>query len=89
MSKHRYDDVMSRVIFFVERGRRPSRRERPHVFVEILRLLRSWDKVTKNMGELYRVSKNTVTNLYVIPVAMRDIVFMMKLATRDNRGRCT
>lgn len=76
MSKQRDDDVMNRVIFFLERGRRPSRRERPHVFVEILRLLRSWDKLTKKMGVLYRVSKNMVTKrktyLYVVPIAMRD-----------------
>jgi hypothetical protein len=78
MSKQRDDNVISKVIFFVERGRRPSRRERAHESVEVLGLLRSWDKLTMKMGVLYRVSKNVVTKrkmyLYVVPASMKAMV---------------
>lgn len=75
MSGQRDDSVTGRAIFFVERGRRPSRREREHESVGVLRLLRSWDKLTIKSGVLYRVSKNLVTKRksyqYVVPASMR------------------
>lgn len=71
MEEQRRDSVLSRVIFFVERGRRPSRRERLEEPVVAIKLLRSWDKLTLRDGVLFRVAKNTLTKRktcrYVVP----------------------
>ncbi|CAI5657640.1 unnamed protein product [Oreochromis niloticus] len=71
----RRDDVLCRVISYVERGQRPSRRERASEPVDTKRLLRAWDKLTVRDGVLYRVSKNPVTKtksyLYVVPPTLR------------------
>lgn len=72
------DPSLSRVLHFVERRRRPSRRERAGEPVEALRLLRHWEKLTLNMDVLYRVSKDVVTNRktyqYVVPSALKEKV---------------
>ena len=72
------DATISRVRFFVDRGRRPSRREREHESQETLRTLRQWSKLTTRLGVLYRVSKNTVSKKnafqYVVPEALRLMV---------------
>ncbi len=64
--------------FFVERGRRPSRRERGNESKETVRTLRQWGKFTIKLGILYRVSKNPTTKKnnfqYVVPVALRGLV---------------
>lgn len=74
MSKQREDDALARVIFFVERKRRPSRRERAHESDDVLRLLRSWEKLTMKTGVLYRVSRDVLsrkkTFQYVVPKAI-------------------
>uniref|UniRef100_A0AAQ4QA44 Gypsy retrotransposon integrase-like protein 1 n=1 Tax=Gasterosteus aculeatus aculeatus TaxID=481459 RepID=A0AAQ4QA44_GASAC len=74
----RADPSLSRVLHFVERRRRPSRRERAAEPVEALRLLRHWEKLTLNMGVLYRVSKDVVTKRktfqYVVPSALKEKV---------------
>ncbi|CAI5642335.1 unnamed protein product [Oreochromis niloticus] len=66
----RRDDVLCRVISYVERGQRPSRRERANEPVDTKRLLKAWDKLTVRDGVLYRVSRNPVTKtktyLYVV-----------------------
>lgn len=75
MDKQRDDHVLSRVIFYVERGRRPSRRERAKESVETLRSLRSWEKLVMKRGVLYRISKNNITkrktHLYVVPTSLQ------------------
>lgn len=72
------DLVISRVRFFVERGRRPSRREKVHESKETVRTLRQWGKFTLKLGILYRVSKNPVTKKksyqYVVPAVLRGLV---------------
>ncbi|XP_041926157.1 uncharacterized protein LOC121689966 [Alosa sapidissima] len=72
------DSTISRVRFFVDRGRRPSRRERVHESRETLKTLRQWSKLTTRLGVLYRVSKNPVskknTFQYVVPEALRIMV---------------
>lgn len=64
--------------FFVERGRRPSRRERDNESKETVRTLRQWGKFTIKLGILYHVSKNPTTKKnnfqYVVPVALRGLV---------------
>ncbi|KAK0144034.1 Pro-Pol polyprotein [Merluccius polli] len=60
----RADPCLSRVLLFVERQRRPSRRERSHEPVEALRLLRHWDKLTVK----------TEKDRYVVPSVLREKV---------------
>jgi len=67
--------VLCRVLSYVERGRRPSPRERAKEPAEVNRLLRDWDKLTVRDGILYRVARNVVTKnktyLYVVPSSLR------------------
>lgn len=78
MDKQRADTVLSRVIFFVERVRRPSRRKRAQEPADALRLLKSWDKLIVKSGVLYHVSKSPVTKkkayLYVVPASLKATV---------------
>ena len=70
--------VLGLVLQFVERQRRPSRRERAHEPAEALRLLRHWERLTIKTGVLYRVSKDAVTKRktyqYVVPSALKEKV---------------
>ena len=65
------DPVLSRVLYFVERGRRPSRREKPKEAVMVARYLKHWEKLTTCNGILYRVSKDQVSrkrrHQFVVP----------------------
>ncbi len=74
VEKQRCDNALSRVIFFVERGRRPSRRERAKEPVGVVKLLKGWDKLTMRDGALYHVVKNTMmkkkTYLYTVPSSL-------------------
>lgn len=56
MSKQCQDNALARVTVYVERGRRPSRRECGHEQVEALWLLKTWEKLTLKM--LYHVTKS-------------------------------
>lgn len=60
MEKQRGDNVLSRVILYVERGRRPSRRERVKEPVKAVKLLIGWDRLAMRDGVLYKVVKNAV-----------------------------
>ncbi|KAK0153851.1 Retrovirus-related Pol polyprotein from transposon gypsy [Merluccius polli] len=59
------DPCLSRVLLFVERQRRPSRREHSHEPVEALRFLRHWDKLTVKTEKDLR---------YVVPSVLREKV---------------
>ncbi len=68
------DADLARVMFFVERQHRPSRRERHSEGVSALRLMRQWDKLVLQDGILYRVSRDPVTkkkrNQYIVPLSL-------------------
>ncbi len=72
------DPVLSRVFHFVERKRRPSRRERSKESPSVLQLLRHWNKLSVKVGLLYRVSKDVITKdktfQFIVPSALRDKV---------------
>lgn len=72
------DSVLSRVRFFVDRGHRPSRRERVHESGETNRILKQWAKLTVRLGVLYRVSRHPVSKKkifqYVVPLSLRSRV---------------
>ncbi|KAF7699137.1 hypothetical protein HF521_003879, partial [Silurus meridionalis] len=87
LDKQRLDPVVSRVRFFVERGRRPSRREKVEESEETVRTLKQWGKFTIKLGILYRVSKNPLTKKkifqYVVPAVLRGLVLK---GVHDNAG---
>ena len=55
------DPVLSRVLYYVDRGRRPSRREKSKEPAMVVRYLKHWEKLTTCNGILYRVSKDQVS----------------------------
>lgn len=90
-SMQRSDPCLSRVIYFVERQRRPSRRERTHEPAEALRLLRHWERLAIRFGVLYRVCKDVVTKKkifqYVVPTDLRDEVLKGVHDEAGHQGR--
>lgn len=59
--KQQQDGTLSRVLFYVVRGRRPSRRERVKETANVLKMLKQWDKFKLLDGILYRVIKDPLT----------------------------
>ncbi|KAK0146085.1 hypothetical protein N1851_014656 [Merluccius polli] len=71
-SHQQRDSVISRVTFYVERKRRPSRRERCNESQLTIRLLRQWEKLTFLNGILYRVNflpLNDTRNYVDVPLS--------------------
>ena len=72
------DKALSRVLYYVERRRRPSRRERAKESVTALRYLKHWEKFVLSNGILYRVSKDLITkskrHQYVVPESLKAAV---------------
>lgn len=62
-SHQQQDPVISRVIHYVDRKRRPSRRERYATNEDqpTLRVLKQWDRLTILNGILYRVTRDPLT----------------------------
>lgn len=81
------DPVLSRVLYFVERGRRPSRREKPKEPVIFIRYLKHWEKLTTCNGILCRVSKDQVSKKrryqFVVPDSLKSEVLK---GTHDSAG---
>lgn len=69
------DTAISRVIFYVDRKLRPSRRERAQENHMALKMLRQWQRFQLRDGILYRVSKDPLTNTkrfqYVVPDSLK------------------
>lgn len=69
------DAALSRVLYYVERRRRPSRRERVKESVTVTRYLKHWEKFTVSNGVLYRVSRDQITRArrfqYVVPESLK------------------
>ncbi len=53
--------VIARVCYYVDRKRRPSRRERANENLYVLRILKQWDKLSVLNGILYRAIKDPLT----------------------------
>ncbi|KAJ8367494.1 hypothetical protein AAFF_G00317170 [Aldrovandia affinis] len=75
-SHQRQDPTINRVLHFVERKRRPSRRERDKENQMVLRFLKQWDKLTVLDGILYRVTRDPVTKhkrfQFVLPDSLKS-----------------
>ena len=79
-SHQQQDPVISRVAHYVDRKRRPSRRERCNESQPTLRVLKQWDRLTLLNGILYRVTKDPLTKQkrfqFVIPETLKaDALF--------------
>lgn len=61
------DKTLSRVLSYVERRRRPSRRERFKEPVSVTRYLKHWDRLTVSNGVLYRISRHQKTKAKRFP----------------------
>ena len=72
------DRTLSRVLFYVERGHRPSRREKFKETAQVLRFLKHWEKLVLRSGILYRVSHDQTSKVkrhqYVVPESLKDTV---------------
>ncbi|KAL1248014.1 hypothetical protein QQF64_023390 [Cirrhinus molitorella] len=74
------DPVLARVLSYVARGRRPSRRERTKEMSRILKTLKQWEKLKMLDGILYRVCKDQLTGKkrwqYVVPASLTEQVLL-------------
>ncbi|KAK0139129.1 Transposon Ty3-I Gag-Pol polyprotein [Merluccius polli] len=59
--KQQEDMILARVIHYVSRGRRPSRRERVKEPFKVQKTLKQWEKLKMLDGILYRVTKDSLT----------------------------
>ncbi|KAL7862550.1 hypothetical protein SRHO_G00139910 [Serrasalmus rhombeus] len=72
------DPVLSRVLHYVDRGRRPSRREKAREPVMVLRYLKQWEKLVSCSGILYRVCKDQISkkkrHQFIVPDSFKQEV---------------
>lgn len=85
--KQRADPIVARVMSFVDRRKRPSRRERDNnESVPVLRLLKHWEKLEVKDSVLYRRSKDRVGKIryqLVLPHSLRTAALR---GTHDDAG---
>jgi len=84
--KQRADPTIARVISFVDRRRRPSRRERDSESALVLRLLKHWEKLEVKDNVLYRRSKDRMGKIrhqLVLPHSLRAAALR---GTHDDAG---
>ncbi|KAK9962690.1 hypothetical protein ABG768_008044 [Culter alburnus] len=91
--KQEGDHVLSRVLFYVCRGRKPSRRERAKEPYKALRLLKQWDRLKLLDGILYRICKDPVTKFtrhqFIVPDSLVSVVLcgIHDVAGHQGQGR--
>ena len=71
-----HDDTISRIVPFVIRRRRPSRRERARFSARDLALMKQWERLKVHDGVLYRVIKDQFTKQrrqqFVLPESLKE-----------------
>ncbi|KAL1268637.1 hypothetical protein QQF64_034000 [Cirrhinus molitorella] len=76
--KQLHDKHLSRVVYYVERQRRPSRREREKESMVVIRYLKHWEKLVLRNGVLYRVSCDKLSRIkrhqYVVPESLVNVI---------------
>ena len=81
------DNTLARVMFYVERKRRPTRRERANEPANVMKYLKHWDKLVTINDVLYRVSKDhkakSKRHQYIVPDSLRAEVLR---GIHDNAG---
>ncbi|KAL7833124.1 hypothetical protein SRHO_G00301420 [Serrasalmus rhombeus] len=85
--KQQDDPVLSRVLSYVTRGRKPSRRERTKETFKTLKTLKQWDKLKMLDGILYRVCKDPLSgkrrHQYVVPASLIELALQ---GVHDDAG---
>ncbi|KAJ8341924.1 hypothetical protein SKAU_G00342150 [Synaphobranchus kaupii] len=70
------DPVISKIVPFVNRRRRPSRREKAGFDAKLLVLVRQWERLRIQDGVLYRVTKDPLSrqkkHQYVMPQSLQE-----------------
>lgn len=77
--KQASDATLSRVLFYVIRGRRPSHREQMKKTHKVLKALKQWEKLKMLDGVLYRAGKDLLTGRrkyqFVVPFSLvKDVM---------------
>uniref|UniRef100_A0AAY4D4L4 Gypsy retrotransposon integrase-like protein 1 n=1 Tax=Denticeps clupeoides TaxID=299321 RepID=A0AAY4D4L4_9TELE len=77
--KQAEDATLSRILVYVARGRRPSRRERAKETYKVLKALKQWEKLKMLDGILYRASKDFLTgkkrHQFIVPSSLiKDVL---------------
>lgn len=87
------DDILGRVLFYIQRQRRPTRRERADEPRGVLNLLRHWPKLSIKDGMLYKVKKDKQMKMtihqFVIPDSLKAQVLngLHKSAGHQGQAR--
>ncbi len=72
------DRHLSRVLYYVGRQRRPSRRERTKESMVVIRYLKHWEKLVVRNGVLYRVSRDQLSKIkrhqFVVPESLVNVI---------------
>lgn len=75
VSQQGQDSTISRVVYYVERHRKPSKRERADEPHSVRKLLTFWDKLIIRGGVLYKVRRDCKVNrrlyLFVVPDSLK------------------
>lgn len=86
------DVTLSQVVPFVNRGRRPSRRERAGLSSRVLKTLKQWQKLKMLDGILYRVCKDPLTgrkrHQYVAPSSLVGHILCGVHDDAGHQGQC-
>ncbi|XP_027874875.1 uncharacterized protein LOC114145478 [Xiphophorus couchianus] len=81
------DGVLGRLFYYVQRHRRPTRRERASESPGVLNLLRHWPKLVIKDGVMYRVKKdkqmNMTTQQFIVPDSLKPKVLQ---GVHDSAG---
>ena len=85
------DESLSRIRFYVERSRRPSRRERAREPSQVLRLLKHWEKFVLSDDVLYRVSRDQISKTkryqFVVPDCLKAEVLKGVHESAGHQGQ--
>ncbi|KAK0156133.1 Retrovirus-related Pol polyprotein from transposon 412 [Merluccius polli] len=85
------DAAVSRVLFYVQRHRRPNAHERVTESSCVLRLLRHWEKLKVRSGILYRVKSDRRMNRkifqFVVPESLKQQVLHCVHDAAGHQGR--
>lgn len=81
------DPCLSRVLFYVNRGKRASRRERSGETYKVLRVLKQWDKLKVLDDVLYRVSKDNLAGKKRLQfVVSSSLITQVMTGVHDEAG---
>lgn len=85
------DYAVSRVLFYVQRHRRPGKRERASESRPVIRLLKHWKKLTIRDGMLFRVKRDNHVNKklhqFIVPDALKQQVLYGLHDAAGHQGR--